>query len=296
MTDRVKKEQSLVSVDPLKVYLQEVSAYPMLSQEEERELALRFHEVGDLDAAKKLVATHLRLVVKIAMEYRNAYHNVLDLIQEGSIGLLQAVKNFDPSVGARLSSYATWWIRSYILKYILDNFRLIKVGTTKAQKKLFYNLMREKEQIESLGYHATPVELSKRLGVDEAEIIDMQRRLTTPELALQSPVMGGKDGSKEVILQDFLPVDDKPADEQMATKQGQDILKAKFEEFASKLSPREQKIFRERLLAELPLTLQQIADEYGITKERVRQIEEKMIGNLKKFFKDSGIEVETLGL
>lgn len=293
MSEAQSNNKSLVTTDPLKAYMQEVSAYPMLSLEEEQELARRFHEAGDLDAAKKLVATHLRLVIKIAMEYRNAFHNVMDLIQEGNIGLMQAVKNFDPQFGARLSSYATWWIKSYILKYILDNFRLIKIGTTKAQKKLFYNLMREKEQIESMGYVATPVELSKRLGIDEDTIVEMQKRLTTPELALQAPV-GGNDGNKEAILQDFLPIDEVPIDEQISERQSHDLLKEKFAEFEKKLSEREMKIFRERLLSELPLTLQSIADEYGITKERVRQIEEKLVKNLKKFFKESGIEVDTL--
>ena len=138
------KHKQLVPADPLQRYLQEVHNYPMLTTEQERKLAKRYHELGDVEAAKKLVLAHLRLVVKVAMEYRNAYQNVLDLIQEGNVGLLQAVKSYDPEKGARLAHYATWWIKSYILKYILDNFRLIKIGTTKAQRKLFYNLMQEK--------------------------------------------------------------------------------------------------------------------------------------------------------
>ena len=155
--------RALSVTDPLTHYMQQVSAYPMVSVDEERELARRYHEEGDVEAAKKLVAAHLRLVVKIAMEYRNAFNKVLDLIQEGDIGLTKAVSHFNPDKGARLAHYASWWIRSYILKYILDNFRLIKIGTTKAQKKLFYNLIREKEKIEAMGYYVTPVELSKYL-------------------------------------------------------------------------------------------------------------------------------------
>lgn len=285
------EDQSLVRLDPLQRYMQEVQAYPMLSAEDERELARRFHEEGDVDAAKKLVTTHLRLVARIAMEYRSAYHNVLDLIQEGNVGLLQAVRHFDPNKGARLGHYAQWWIKSYILKYILDNFRLIKLGTTKTQKKLFYNLMREKEKIEAMGYYATPFELSSRLGVPEEQIEEMQRRLTTPEYALQAPVKGGEG---EAILEDFLPLDQKPVDEKLAETQTKDILKERFAEFAGHLNARDRKIFQERLLAELPLTLQEIADEYGITKERVRQLEARIIKNLKKFFKDSGIEVDAL--
>lgn len=294
-TTTPRDDRSLAIADPLQRYMQEVQGYPMLSLEDENELARKFHEEGDKEAAKKLVASHLRLVVKIAMEYRNAFYNVLDLIQEGNIGLMQAVRHFDPEKGARLGHYASWWIKSYILKYILDNFRLIKIGTTKAQKKLFYNLMQEKQHIEAMGFEATPVELSKRLGVTEAQVKEMEGRLTTPEYALQAPVAGHK-GEGTAILQDFLPIDEMPVDERLAKEETQDLLKKKFAEFAAKLSPRDQKIFEERLLSELPRTLQDIADEYGITKERVRQLEERLIANLKKFFKESGIEVETLGL
>lgn len=287
------KSRDLSIIDPLQRYMQEVQTFPLLTLEEEQELAHRYHEEGDIDAAKQLVTAHLRLVAKIAMEYRNAYNNVLDLIQEGNVGLLQAVHHFDTQKGARLSTYASWWIRSYILKYILDNFRLIKLGTTKAQKKLFFNLMREKEKIESMGYYATPAELSKRLGVGESVVKEMERRLTTPEVALQAPV-GSSKGGNEAILQDFLPIDETPIDDQLAEAETKNILKEKFDEFASRLEARDRKIFEERLLAELPRTLQEIADEYGISKERVRQIEVKIIKNLKQFFKESGVEVETL--
>ena len=292
-TEKHPDSRAISVIDPLGKYMQEVQSYPMLAADEERELARLYHDEGDIEAAKKLVAAHLRLVVKIAMEYRSAYHNVLDLIQEGSIGLMQAVRHFDTGKGARLGHYATWWIRSYILKYILDNFRLIKLGTTKAQKKLFYNLMREKEKIEAMGYYATPVELSKRLGVPADQVEEMHRRLTTPELALDQPVGAGEGTA---ILGDFLPVDDTPPDEQIAANEARDILKEKFAEFAQGLKERDRKIFYERLLAELPRTLADIADEYGISKERVRQIEARMIEKLKAFFKESGIEVEALGL
>jgi RNA polymerase sigma-32 factor len=285
--------REIAVVDPLKRYMQEVQTYPLLAPDEERELAHLFHEKHDLEAAKKLVATHLRLVVRIAMEYRNAYQNTLDLIQEGNVGLLHAVRNFDPDKGARLATYASWWIRSFILKFILDNFRLIKIGTTKAQKKLFFNLMQEKQRIEQLGLYATHAELSKRLGVGEAAIAEMEQRLTTPEYALEAPIRSGS-GGHEALLQDFLPIDQMPVDERMAEAQTKDILKDKFAEFAETLNDREKKIFEERLLAELPLKLQDIADEYGITKERVRQIEERLIKRLKAFFKESGFEVETL--
>ncbi len=285
------KNGAIAVTDPLQRYLQEVHAYPMLTPEEEVELARRYHEEGDIEAAKKLVTTHLRLVAKIAMEYRNAYHNVLDLIQEGNVGLMQAVAHFSTEGGARLGHYASWWIRSFILKYILENFRLIKLGTTKEQKKLFYNLMREKERIEKMGYYATSSELSRRLGVDEKKVIDMEHRLTTPEYSMHAPV-GSGDG--EALLEDFLPVDDAQPDEHVAREETRDLLAQKFKEFAGGLNERDLKIFEERLMAELPLTLKEIAEEYGITKERVRQLEARLIGGLKAFLQESGIDEGTL--
>ncbi|MDO8494490.1 MAG: sigma-70 family RNA polymerase sigma factor [Deltaproteobacteria bacterium] len=136
-----KSPKSLVRADPLSQFIQEASKYPLLTAEEEKKLAIAFHTKGDVEAARKLVTAHLRLVIKIALEYRQAYYNVLDLIQEGNVGLMYAVKKYDPAKGARFSYYASWWVRSFILKYILDNFRLIKIGTTKDQKKLYYNLI-----------------------------------------------------------------------------------------------------------------------------------------------------------
>jgi RNA polymerase sigma-32 factor len=291
---RKTSSRQIVPVDPLRRYLAEVQAYPVLSAQDEKELARLYHEKGDIEAAKKLVTTHLRLVVRIAMEYRSAYHNVLDLIQEGNIGLLQAVQHFEPEKGARLAHYASWWIRSYILKYILDNFRLIKIGTTKNQRKLFYNLMQEKEKIEAMGYKATPEVLSKKLGVEKEEVEEMQRRLTQPEYALEAPA-GARGTGRETLLQDFIADNSTvPVDDEIAKRQTQDILKEKLDEFAKTLDQRELKIFRDRLLAEIPITLQDIAYEYGITKERVRQIEERIITRLKAYFKEKGVEVEAL--
>lgn len=273
----------LVPVDPLRAYLAEVARYPLLSEQEERELAERYHKYGDLEAAKKLVTSHLRLVVKIAMEYKNAYHNVLDLIGEGNVGLMYAVKKFDPDKGSRLGHYATWWIRSFILKYILDNFRLIRLGTTKTQRKLFYNLMQEKQKIEQMGYYADSRLLASKLGVDVSEIEEMSGRLTQPELALEAPV---SEEPKSAILEDFIADDDVPIDEKLSKRQMSDIFKEKLAAFAKTLKPREQKILYERLLSEVPLTLQEIADEYGISKERARQIEARIIDKLKNCFKD----------
>ncbi|MBI2341787.1 MAG: RNA polymerase factor sigma-32 [Deltaproteobacteria bacterium] len=275
--------RSLVSLDPLRAYLLEVQKYPMLSEEEEKELALKFHNSGDVEAARKLVVSHLRLVVKIAMEYRSAYHNVLDLIGEGNVGLMHAVKKYDPAKGSRLGYYATWWIRSYILKYILDNFRLIKIGTTKNQRKLFFNLMQETQKIEQMGYYADSRLLSNKLGVDVQEIEEMSNRLTQPELALEAPVSGEP---KAAVLEDFIADDDIPIDEKVSNQEISNIFKERLKEFSKKLKARELKILQERIMAETPLTLQEIADEYGISKERSRQIEARIIAKLKDYFKD----------
>src|SRR3989338_8294906 len=266
-------QRSLTTVDPLSRYLQEVGKYPLLTAEEERKLAIAYREKGDKEAARKLVSSHLRLVVKIAMEYRQAYYNILDLIQEGSVGLLHAVKKFDPDKGARFSYYATWWIRALILKYILDNFRLIKIGTTKTQRRLFYNLMREKRKIEGMGIHPSSRLLAERLEVPQYEVEEMSKRLAQSEVHLDAPV--GHD--TEAVLSDFIADDDVPLDEKIAKEEIQDKFREKLTEFAKTLGPREQKILRERLLAEVPITLQHIADDYGISRERVRQIEARII-------------------
>ena len=289
-TKKLKKSQAVISVDPLSKYLQEVSQYPFLTLEEEQKLAKDWHEHGDVEAARKLVVAHLRLVVKIAMEYRKAYYNALDLIQEGNVGLMHAVKKYDPGKGARFSYYAAWWIRSFILKYILENFRLIKIGTTKEQKKLFYNLMREKQKMENLGFKADKHLLAQKLQVSEEAIDEMTQRLTQPEYALEAPV----GSNTEAILSDFIPLDQEPVDEQIAHKETQDLLKTKLKEFTEKLNDREKEIFTQRLMADLPITLQEIANEYGISKERVRQIEERILKKLKEFFKEEQIDAEML--
>lgn len=286
-----KKGGSLVRLDPLTQYLRQAEAFPMLSAGEEKDLFRRYMGEHDVEAARKLVSSHLRLVIKIAMGYRNAYYNLLDLIQEGNVGLMTAVKKFDPDKGARLGHYATWWIRSYILKYILDNFRLIKIGTTKAQRKLFYNLVEEKRKIEAMGFKPDSKMLSERFGVSVKEIEEMNRRLALPEASLESPVSHDPEST---TLQDFISDDDVPIDEKLAKEELTDIFAEGFKEFATHLKDRELKIFEERLLSEIPRTLQSIADEYGISKERARQIEARIVGKLKKYFEESGIALEDI--
>ncbi|MCM2321907.1 MAG: RNA polymerase factor sigma-32 [Oligoflexia bacterium] len=281
-------DSDLVAVsphDPFRRYLEELRRYPLLSPEEEFHLAMRLRDQGDLQAAKVLVSANLRLVVKIAFEYRTMYSNVLDLIQEGNIGLMKAVSKFDPTKGARLGYYASWWIRSYILKYLLDNFRLVKIGTTQAQKKLFYHLMREKERLEAQGLLAGPKLLAEKLNVREKDIVEMEQRLSGrgAELSLDAPV--DRDGENPARQVSFLPDSAEAADEVLARQQLIRLLQERLPQFEETLNPKEVKILRERLLSEEPKTLQEVADLYGLTRERARQIEAKVIEKLREFLK-----------
>lgn len=274
-------------------YLSEIKKFPILSAEQEYMLAKRFEEHGDPEAAAQLVTSHLRLVVKIAMEYRSAYFNVLDLIQEGNIGLMVAVKKFDPSMGARLAYYASWWIRSYILKYILENFRLIKIGTTKAQRRLFYRLVQEKQKIEAMGFAPEAHLLAGRLGVTTQEVEEMSQRMGHSELSLDAPVSHEPHSS---TLIDFIADDDVPIDEKLAQHEIRDAFHDKLQEFVQTLKPRDGKIFRERLMAEVPRTLQDIADEYGISKERTRQLEARIMERLREYMREIATPIKSAKL
>lgn len=274
-------------LDPLRRYLDEVSRYPLLAPEEELELVRTLRETGDLNAARRLVTANLRLVVKIAMEYRSAYQNVLDLIQEGNVGLMKAISKFDPTKGAKLSYYASWWIRSYILKYILDNFRMVRVGTTQAQKKLFFHLMREKERLEAQGLHPGPKLLAERLNVREKDVIEMDQRLSGRgvEMSLNAPLgAGGEDEGKASHL-DLLVDSATPADDLLADEQLRKLLREHLSAFAKTLREKELAVFQERLVAEEPKTLQEVANLFGLTRERARQIENQVIEKLREYYR-----------
>jgi len=271
--------------DPLTAYLKEISRYDLLTPEEEKELTAELLETGDIDVAKKLVVANLRLVVKIAMEYRHAWQNVMDLIQEGNIGLMKAVSKYDPSKGAKLSYYASWWIRSYILKYILDNFRLIKIGTTQEQKKLFYNLMREKDRLAALGIEHSTKLLSENLGVSEKAVEEMDMRLSGSghEVSLDQPLDNAEGKS---VLGDLLKDPSESIEDGLAQQQSLEILQEHLADFVKDLKPRDQEIFKKRLLSEIPESLQAIADQYGVSRERIRQIEERLIDQLKVYMSE----------
>jgi RNA polymerase sigma-32 factor len=274
---------SLARRDPMAVYMREARRFPLLTPDEERALATRLVEHGDGKAARRLIEANLRLVVKIAYEYRRAHKNLLDLVQEGNIGLIQAVSKFDPYRGVKLSSYAAFWIRAYILKFILNNWRLVKIGTTQAQRKLFFNLRKEREKLEQLGFQATSALLAEKLDVPEKEVIEMERRLAAPEASLDAPIGSASDDEGTRTRLDYLPSEDIRPDRAVAQSEFSQLLRGKLEAFARTLEGREQTIFRERWLTEDPLTLQEIGDRYQVSRERARQLEKRMLDRLKKY-------------
>ena len=287
---------ALARRDPMATYMAEVRRFPLLTPEEEKSLATRLVEHGDTSAARKLIEANLRLVVKIAYEYRRAHRNLLDLVQEGNVGLIQAVSKFDPYRGVKLSSYAAFWIRAYILKFILNNWRLVKIGTTQAQRKLFFNLRKERERLEQHGFQPTTALLAEKLDVHEREVIEMERRLAAPEASLDAPLGTGDDGGERTRL-DYIPSDADRPDKQVAQSEFAQLLKSKLETFASTLEGREQTIFRDRWLTEEPLTLQEIGDRYNVSRERARQLEKRMLDRLKKYLEaelGSAVDIDAM--
>jgi len=272
------------SEDALSQYIKQITQYKLLTPEEEKELVKELETTGDVEVAKKLVLANLRLVVKIAMEYRTAWQNMMDLIQEGNIGLMKAVSKYDSTKGAKLSYYASWWIRSYILKFILDNFRLVKIGTTNEQKKLFFNLLKEKDRLLKMGITPDAKLVGENLGVSEKAVQTMEGRLssTSGDVSLDyRPSEGG------LMLQDYLIDENELSiDDQLSELQSVEILKEHLQNFLKDLKERDREIFEKRLLSEVPQSLQSIADEYGVSRERIRQIEERLIKNLKVYMSE----------
>lgn len=275
--------KALEKYDPLQRYLSEISQYRLLTREEEVELGRRVQEEGDTEAAYQLVTSNLRLVVKIALEFQRVWmQNLLDLIQEGNIGLMQAVRKFDPYKNVKFSYYASFWIKAYILKFIMDNWRLVKIGTTQGQRKLFFKLKKEKQQLIEEGFDPKPKLLSQRLGVSEREIIDMDQRLDGWDVSLDSPVKDGSDTERiEFISEGSASVEDK-----VAKKEIEALLHTKIAEFREQMTDRESEIFDQRIFSDSPVTLQEIGDRYGISRERVRQIEKNVIKKMRTYFKN----------
>ncbi|MET0596016.1 MAG: RNA polymerase factor sigma-32 [Polyangiaceae bacterium] len=273
----------LARLDPMQQYLREVQRHPLLTPEEEHALAVKYVGTGDVAAAARLVTANLRLVVKLAYEYRRASKNIMDLVQEGNIGLMQAVKRYDPYRGVKLSSYAAWWIRAYILRFILNNWRLVKLGTTQAQRKLFFNLNKEKARLSAMGIEPSAAEIARRLGVEEQEVTEMDRRLSSGEMSLDAPV--GDTEGRPVSRLEMMPTSVSGPDTAVAEGEIQQMVKAKLADFRTTLKGKDIQIFDERLVAEDPLTLQELGDRFGISRERVRQLEARLTGRLREFLK-----------
>ncbi len=272
----------LSSEGNLAIYLQEIKKFPILTAEEEYMLAKRYKEHGDTEAAHKLVTSHLRLVAKIAMGYRGYGLPVTDLISEGNVGIMQAVKKFDPERGFRLATYAMWWIRAQIQEYVLHSWSLVKIGTTAAQKKLFFNLKKIKKQIaprqEGDLKDDQVDEISKKLNVKPEEVITMNRRMMGQEKSLNDPIKSGEKGE----WQDWIVDNSLDQELYISQKQELDEKKSLLNESIKILNEREKKILEERKLTEKPKTLDELSKKYKISRERIRQIETKAFEKLQK--------------
>jgi RNA polymerase sigma-32 factor len=287
-TERGGSESSSIErFDALQTYLREVQRHPLLTPEQTQELSVKFLETHDPEIAARLVTANLRLVVKIAYEYRRAYRNIMDLIQEGNIGLMQAVKRYDPYRGVKLSSYAAWWIRAYILRFILNNWRLVKLGTTQAQRKLFFNLRKKRAELVALGIDPTDAEVAKQLNVPESDVAEMEVRLQSSEKSLDAPV-GDSDG-RSIAKVDMMPSAGDGPEAQMADHELQGLLKEKLAEFRKTLVGKDKEIaiFDERLVSDEPLTLQELGDRFGISRERVRQLEQRLTTRLREYLREA---------
>ena len=267
----------------------QLRVYPPISREEEQVLARRWVEQGDVEAARLLVVSNLRLVVKIAMEYRRAWTNALDLIQEGNVGLMEAVQRFDPYRGIKLSTYAVYWIRAYILKHILDNMRSVRLGTTRAQRKLFYRLNKERRKLERQGYEVTPKLIAERLDVSEEDVVDMQQRLSRPDLSMDAPVRD-EDGS--ATYGDFMAGGGASAEDTVGDEQLRGVFLEQIEHFKEQLEPRDLQILEQRVLADEPRTLADLGEEFGVTRERVRQLEARLVARLRERMKSELVDFE----
>ena len=274
-------------------YLGEINKIQLLTSKEEYDLAVDLQEKGDINAAHKLVVSNLRFVVKVAYEFKNYGLKMSDLIQEGNIGLMQAVKKFDPQKGIRLISYAVWWIRAYIQRYIMKSWSLVKIGTTQAQRKLFFKLREAKEKIHKLlpgtvDNEFEETSISKSLDVSKKEVRDMTSRLISRDVSLNTPMGVEKDSS----LIDYLPSKSEDVSNKIIKNESLEKFSNLIKSGVSKLNEREHQLFKKRIHTEEPLTLKDFAEEWGISRERVRQIEVKAKKKLRIHLEENGMTAE----
>jgi RNA polymerase sigma-32 factor len=273
---------ALTTTDTVSRYLSEIHRYPLLTREKENEIAIRYRETGDPKAAELLVTSNLRFVVKVAAEYSKFGAKLIDLIQEGNVGLMHAVREFNPYKGVRLITYAVWWIRGYIQEYLMRQYSMVRIGTTATQKKLFYQLQREKQNLEKMGLEHGIAQLSGRLGISEEEITNMQQRLSSRDVSLDQPLNDDGSNSLSDMQTDLNP---SSIDDQLGLQEELAQMHANIEAIRPTLSERELILLETRLLADDPLTLQEIGDKYGITREAVRQMEARLMEKIRKQMK-----------
>jgi len=279
----------LVPVDPLQQYISKIRRYPQLTLEEETELAELYSKTGDRDAAFRLVTANLMLVVKIAFEFRTQFQNMLDLIQEGNYGLMRAVQKFDPFKGARLSTYAAYWVRAYMLKYLLDNWRLVKVGTTNMRRKLLYRLRDMEQKLSAAGEPVTAKLLAEHFGATEEDVIEVQKSIGAQDKSIYQPVDEGS--SRQVV--DTLAGPEVDFAHALGESQVLEMLHDAIERLKPSLRPVEISLLERRILANEPITLREIGEEYGVTREAIRQTEERLMKKLKEYLKkELGVEGE----
>lgn len=273
--------KALATADPMSLYIASIQKYPLLSREEEKRIATQYFETKDPEAAQALVTANLRFVVKIAAEYSKFGAKLIDLVQEGNMGLMHAVREFNPYKGVRLITYAVWWIRGYIQEYLMRQYSLVRIGTTQNQRKLFYKLKREKEALDALGETPDYKQMAEKLGIPAEEIQDMQNRLSARDISLDRPL---DDDTKSTLGDLQRSKESLSLDEDLALREQLALLKEKIDEIRPELKDRELIILDERLLADDPLTLQEIGEKYNITREAVRQMEVRVLNKIKKKF------------
>jgi RNA polymerase sigma-32 factor len=281
----VTEPGALLTRDPLAMYLAEVRRYPMMTPEQEREVALEYSKTKDPELAHKLVTSNLRFVIKIAAEYSKFGAKMIDLIQEGNVGLMHAVREFNPHKNVRLITYAVWWIRGYIREYLMKQYSVVRMGTTHAQRKLFYNLQQEEQKLDAMGLDANVPLLSSRLGVKEDEVTMMRQRMSGRDVSLDQPL---DDESRTSLMDLQSDAEYKGLDDALSDNEQVENLRENLEKLRPLLNLKEIKILDERLLADEPRTLQEIGDEIGITRERARQLEARIIQKLKDVYSTEG--------
>jgi RNA polymerase sigma-32 factor len=290
LTARTRRLPALVKDRPGKSYLDDIRSFSMLERDQEYKLAKRWREHGDRDAANQIVTSHLRLAAKIAMGYRGYGLPLSELISEGNVGMMQAVKRFDPDRGFRLATYAMWWIRAAIQEYILHSWSLVKIGTTAAQKKLFFNLRKLKGQLQAIDEGDLSLENVKRiateLGVPESDVVSMNRRLAAPDHSLNAPLRADGEGE----WQDWLVDEQTDQETNLGERQELGLRRDLLRGALTHLSERERDILMERRLKDQPTTLEDLSQKYGISRERVRQIEVRAFEKLQKAIKAAALD------